>query len=467
MITKNLFHTFWLLVAALATTACSNNDDVTTISIDNGEARTWHVTINAGPAQTRAISVGGNNGSTLYYNWDDGDEVQVLKDGAVVGTLTADASEGNSAYAKLTGTLTGTFAVNDVLTLCYHSSFLHYSGQSGRLSSVSSSYSYLTATATVMAVNQGSGLVQGGTGYLTMSDAAFTPLQSYLDLTFTDESGADLNIEKLSVWTSGGKLVKDGSTYATAYSPLHIEPSDATSHFFIALRDEAGAGNYIYFKAKDEDDKIYVGSCYKNLETGHYYTGEVEMELHVPTYKYLNTDGSMTTTRKTNSVALVAFEGKATGYFDHFLAIALEDCNGFDAVGDFAFMNSVTIGGTTYNTNSLGTNHYYDNGNGELINGEARGWRIPTVTDWCYIFEGLCDGPEASCPSVFSSDTDYGDGDYFYDVLNAATGNFFYKDFYRASTEFYMDEYQWGYDFYSSRICTSSETGRFRAVFAY
>lgn len=46
----------------------------------------------------------------------------------VAGTLTADVSAGNSAYATLTGTLMGTFAVGDELTLYYHSASLDYTG---------------------------------------------------------------------------------------------------------------------------------------------------------------------------------------------------------------------------------------------------------------------------------------------------------------------------------------------------
>jgi hypothetical protein len=185
-------------------------------------------------------------------------------------------SAGNSAYATLTGTLSGTFAVNDQVTLHYHTASLDYTGQKGTIADVSTSKSYLTATSTVKQIGQTTGTVKDETNnYLVMSDAAYEAQQAYLDITFTDRVGHALAITKLEVWTSEGKLVKtaplDGQTvYATDASPLTIIPDAATDHFFLALRDEADTSNTIYFVATTAGDK-YIYSQDLDLEFGEYY----------------------------------------------------------------------------------------------------------------------------------------------------------------------------------------------------
>ena len=273
---KHLFYPLSIAMAAMTMTACSSDDDA---AVEAGVTGTFQVSINVGPAaQTRAISVGGNDGHTLYTNWDKNDEVQVVKEGAttIAGTLTANVSAGNSAYATLTGELTGTFAAGDKVTLHYHTASLDYTGQKGTIADVSTSKSYLTATSTVKQIGQNTGTVKDETNnYLVMSDAAYEAQQAYLDITFTDDAGHALAITKLEVWTSAGKLVKtaplDGQTvYATDASPLTIIPDAATDHFFLALRDEAGTSNTIYFKATTAGD-TYIYSQNLELKYGEYY----------------------------------------------------------------------------------------------------------------------------------------------------------------------------------------------------
>lgn len=278
---KNLFYPLSIAMAAMTLTACSSTESeeaVTAETAKAGQTGTFQVSINVGPAQTRAISVGGNDGHTLYTNWDKNDEVQVVKEGAttIAGTLTANVSAGNSAYATLTGELTGTFAAGDEVTLHYHTASLDYTGQKGTLPDVSTNKSFLTATSTVQQIGLDDGTVKdGSTKYLVMSNASYDAMQAYLDITFTDRVGHALAITKLEVWTSEGKLVKTAplggeKTYATEASPLTITPDAATDHFFLALRDEAGASNTIYFKATTATD-TYIYSQDSQLAIGGYY----------------------------------------------------------------------------------------------------------------------------------------------------------------------------------------------------
>lgn len=263
---KIFFHALPMMMAAMMIAACSNEDAAGPMGDNTQQSRTWQVSINAGPATTRAISVGGNDGKTLYINWDANDAVEVVnKDGVSVGTLHADVSAGNSAYATLTGTLEGTFSVGDAVTLCYHTAALDYTGQVGTLPAVSTNKSYMTATSTVKSVD-------GSGGFLSMSDAAFSPLQAYLELSFTDGS-SPLSISSLDIWADGGKLVKTKvlggtTTYATEADPLTITPASATDKFFIALRDEKGAANNYHFKATAESGEVLFYEGSKNLEWG-------------------------------------------------------------------------------------------------------------------------------------------------------------------------------------------------------
>ena len=270
---KNLFYPLTLAMAAMTMTACSTEDDAATAKA--GQTGTFQVSINVGPAQTRAISVGGNDCHTLYTNWDNGDKVRVVQGTTKLEQLTADVSAGNTAYATLTGTLTGTFNVGDELTLYYHDADLDYTGQTGTIGCVSTSKSFLTATSTVQQINQGTGTISNNGGYLVMSNASYSPMQAYLDISFTDDDSKALAITQLDIWTSGGKLVKTAplggeKTYATEESPLTVTPDAATDHFFLALRDEAGASNTIYFKATTANN-AYTYSQESNLAIGGYY----------------------------------------------------------------------------------------------------------------------------------------------------------------------------------------------------
>ena len=238
--------------------------------------RTWQVAINAGPeADTRAVSVGGNNGQTLYTNWDQGDKVRVVKsDGTALEQLTADVSAGNSAYATLTGTLTGTFSVGEAVTLYYHEASLDYTGQNGSMSGVSSNYSFMEAASSVKEVD-----AEGG--FLKMSDAAFSHRQAFFQLRFVDNDNNPLLLERLSIYADGGQLVLTrplggAATYATADVPLTIAPASATDQLFFSLRDEKGASNKYHFKAVIGSEEYSIERELNPL-CGHFYMGTVQI----------------------------------------------------------------------------------------------------------------------------------------------------------------------------------------------
>ena len=239
-------------------------------------SRVWKVSVNAGPAsETRAVSVGGNDGKTLYTNWDQGDLVRVVKsDGTALEQLSADVSAGNTAYATLTGTLTGTFSVGDVLSLYYHEASLDYTGQNGTVNCVSASYSFMEASSSVKEVD-----AQGG--FLKMSDAAFTHRQAFFQLRFVDKDNNPLLLERLSIYADGGKVVLtrllgSDASYATEVLPLTIAPASATGQLFFALRDENGASNTYHFKAVIGSEEYSIERDLNPI-SGHFYIGTVQI----------------------------------------------------------------------------------------------------------------------------------------------------------------------------------------------
>ena len=100
------------LLAAATLASCSSDDGATA-----EQPQTWKVSIPSGSEQdeaqtTRAqLSVSGSNMSAA---WQTTDNIQVYKGSTSVGTLKPATA---TASAMLTGTLTGTFAKNNTLTL--------------------------------------------------------------------------------------------------------------------------------------------------------------------------------------------------------------------------------------------------------------------------------------------------------------------------------------------------------------
>lgn len=219
-------------------------------------------------------------------------------------------------------------------------------------------------------------------------------------------------------------------------------------------------------------------------------------------------DAASANTNGGGARAVIAYVGSVSNYFDKFLAIAIEDVDGnahtwadaLTAVGNFASSHGITIGGTPYNTNAIGAT-YYDQvhfGIGEGFSsairttGVVKGWRMPSVTDWRYIFDGLgrqkagltlkaifastvySDNATPTNPASIFSPMFYGDASNASSLraaINEACGNTALHNYlYWSSSE---DEYDSSkvcvYDFSISEFFSGGKTGELytRAVFAY
>ena len=194
-------------------------------------------------------------------------------------------------------------------------------------------------------------------------------------------------------------------------------------------------------------------------------------------------DAAQATAAGTTAQAVIAYVGSVPNYFDKFLAIAMEDAYGYiitwaDAltkVGEYAAAHPITLGGTTYNSNALG-NTIYDKvarsqttSSATRTTGVVKGWRMPSVTDWRYIFEGFGGPAVASQPGIENKEV-YCNGEDVKNTINAACGNTALGGCYWSSSEGaqYSVEVCVYHTFYSYFWwILKSNKMNVRAVFAY
>ena len=182
--------------------------------------------------------------------------------------------------------------------------------------------------------------------------------------------------------------------------------------------------------------------------------------------------------------AIIAHVGAVTNYCDKFIAIALDDIDtsfpywstALTKVNTYAGNHPITIGGTKYNTNTTGST-YYDqvtpgtSTSSATATSQQTGWRLPSVTDWRYIFQGLCSGPSATSPVGVADGGAYGTGSTLQSAINTACGNTAIGAFgyWSSSAHNSINGYVWIYKFDVGQFVYGDGTGgsRVRAVFAY
>lgn len=150
---------------------------------------------------------------------------------------------------------------------------------------------------------------------------------------------------------------------------------------------------------------------------------------------FLNSDGSLTMDKLSTSYAVVVYMGAIPGYCDEFLALGVEDCsaskvnwnNALTAVNTWASSHPITINSTVYNSNSTGSVAYDVVTNNQSTSSKTstsvrKGWRLPSVTDWRYIFN-FFGGPDPTSPAgVKSAANGAFDGPAMVTAINNACG---------------------------------------------
>ena len=243
------------MLLMLAFTACSSDND------ERADApRFYNVTLTAsmGDAETRALSVDGN---VITATFAQNDEVVVVDaDGVtIVGTLKAQ-SAGEST--TLTGTITGDFAVDEVLTLRYRSATANYDNQVGTLDGIATGQDYAEGTLKVKDPN---------TNPLTFYSNSVTLKAKQSITKFTFKNGSTpVNVKTFGIAAVGlvQSIAKDGiETVGAVTGTL----STAASDVYIALRNKTDAKQTYAFTIQDAAGNWYIFTKQAKLTNGNNY----------------------------------------------------------------------------------------------------------------------------------------------------------------------------------------------------
>ena len=249
------------MLAMLAFTACSSDND------ESADApRFYNVTLTAsmGDAETRALSADGN---VITATFAQNDEVVVVDaDGVtIVGTLKAQ-SAGEST--TLTGTITGDFAVDEVLTLRYRSATANYDNQVGTLDGIATGQDYAEGTLKVKDPN---------TNPLTFYSNSVTLKAKQSITKFTFKNGSTpVNVKTFGIAAVGlvQSIAKDGiETVGAVTGTL----STAASDVYIALRNKTDAKQTYAFTIQDAAGNWYITTKNAKLTNGKNYAVDIAL----------------------------------------------------------------------------------------------------------------------------------------------------------------------------------------------
>ena len=251
------------MLAMLAFTACSSNNDEAV-----NTPQFWHVTLTAsmGDETTRALSEG--EGNIITASFAAGDKVKVLKsDGTELCELTAQSS---GASTTLVGTISGSIADNDVLTLRYRSATANYDGQVGTLAGIATNQDYAEGTLTVKTTSPEL--------TFTSNNVTLRAKQSITKFSFTDGANPAnaISVKNFRIIATG--LVQSIATNgAVTVGTITGTLANATSDVYVALRNNSDAKQTYTFIVKDDAGNWHVGTKNAKLTNGNNYTATVAL----------------------------------------------------------------------------------------------------------------------------------------------------------------------------------------------
>ena len=258
-------------------------------------------------------------------------------------------------------------------------------------------------------------LYNDATGEATVSCAGLIPPQTIASSTAFLEVVTDVGTATYSLGSAKTFAPGESYTYSISLTLASIGITTAINDWTAAGTTELenGGGATLYSRV--------LLSAITSESTGYkgYYVGQ-------DGYAYNSIDAA--TINGTSAVARITYVGSVPGYFDNFLAIALEDAASSNAVwatqmsaaNTWASSHSVTVGGTTYNSCSTSA---YDQVTADASgttskpksSGAVKGWRVPSVTDWKYIFDGIggktVDNSKVTDSIVYGTSTTSGNSD--------------------------------------------------------
>lgn len=439
---KNISLTAALIAAATLSACSSDSEFLEDTDIEATAQKTYTMTIQASKGNTQQTrGLYWNNPSTydeIKVYWHKGEEVRVVQDGKMVGTLTSTASE--DGETTLSGTLTGVTQDADLQFFLHadENCKMDYTGQYGGVvkqydndGNIEYNYDFAEATLTKTSFR-----LDTETGTITNMDNSvlnFTSNQAIVRFELVNSDGSeDVYAQKLVISDANtGKIVQsfDGLTGEKTYGPVTHTPSNGQSQsciFTVALN--VGSDATIVLDAIDSEGNVFAyNRSNVTFTPGKYY--KVKVKMRERTQKFINEITPEDTYIKgwyvteygtvvkdydeSSCYAVVAYVGKVDHYFNNFIALGLKDSKkdgtggtpeygGVDS--QFAMNWSDALKAVynydgkhhVYQISSTSMNSAYDvvaddeNTSSATATGNAQtGWRLPSVTDWRYIFEGL------------------------------------------------------------------------------
>ena len=248
------------MLAMLAFTACSSDND------ERADApRFYNVTLTAsmGDAETRALSESGN---VITATFAKNDEVVVVKaNGTSVGTLRAES--GGTSTTTLSGTISGTFTENEVLTLRYRSATANYDGQLGTLAGIADNQDYAEGTLTVSTTSPS----------LTFESNSVTLLAKQSITKFTFKNGTNpVSVKSFGIAAVGlvQSIAANGTETAGAVTGTL---ATASSDVYVALRNNTDAKQTYAFTIKDNAGNWYITTKKAKLTYGKNYAVDIAL----------------------------------------------------------------------------------------------------------------------------------------------------------------------------------------------
>lgn len=384
MKTKNI-----LTMAALALTfvACSNEDEIymtPSQSVDNSNNNEITITATLAPKGNDGMRAVSEKGTYIESKWKAGEHLAILytKDGNQIADAEILSVDGTGAATITFSVLSGT-ADNTDCQIVYP--------LSAAKSDKSGVKAYADMLATQDGVLDGDLDVRVGVGKIQVTtpglDVTTQPAAQYSIFKFTvkNVSNAAKNATEFKVSDNSGNVITT------------VTPGTATGTLYVALPVLA-TGMY-WFNATI-DSKAYIANANISAATttGKYYQSTIKFATIGDA---ILSDGKFATKGTSGQQAVIVYVGTVDKYFNHFLAIALEDAANNvtwsaaqTAIGTYAEAHPITIGGTTYNnTNACTSGYDVVSDNNATTSATAtmlhQGWRMPTVTDWRYLYAGI------------------------------------------------------------------------------
>ena len=246
------------MLALLAFTACSNNDDDT--GSGNGN-HFWSVTLQASMGSTATRALSEESGNTIIASFAQNDEVVVVDaDGStIVGTLKAKTTGENTI---LEGTLdASSLQGEENVKLYYLSEAPNYDGQAGTLADIAS---YAEGILKVQTVNPLT---------FTSNSVTLAPRQSITKFSFTDGTNP-VCVKTFGIAAPGlvQSVEVDGDKIVGAVTGTL---ATASYDVYVALHNNTGSQQTYSFFIKDDAGNWYTGKKNANLADGKNYAATV------------------------------------------------------------------------------------------------------------------------------------------------------------------------------------------------